>query len=53
MGEALLHIRFYLESQMVYLEVADNGLMGNESSVTDNGGHGLDNIQKTFIFVFQ
>ncbi|MDO7484754.1 sensor histidine kinase [Peribacillus frigoritolerans] len=51
-GEALLHIRFYLESQMVYLEVADNGLMGNESSVTDEGGHGLDNIQKRLYLYF-
>ncbi|MFJ8069489.1 sensor histidine kinase [Peribacillus sp. NPDC096447] len=51
-GEALLHIRFYLESQMVYLEVADNGLMGKESFVTDEGGHGLDNIQKRLYLYF-
>lgn len=37
---------------MVYLEVADNGLMGNASSVTDEGGHGLDNIQKRLYLYF-
>ncbi|MDM5360584.1 histidine kinase [Peribacillus sp. ACCC06369] len=49
-GEALLHIRFHQDSQMVYLEVMDNGLMGH--SVTNEGGHGLDNIQKRLYLYF-
>ncbi|CAH0283954.1 Sensor histidine kinase YehU [Peribacillus sp. Bi96] len=51
-GEALLHIRFHQNSQTVYLVVKDNGLMGNTTTFTDEGGHGLDNIKKRLYLYF-
>lgn len=51
-GEALLNIRFYQESESVYLEVIDNGLMGLNVSVSDQDGHGLDNIKKRLELYF-
>ncbi|MFB7639846.1 sensor histidine kinase [Peribacillus butanolivorans] len=51
-GEALLSIRFYQDSQTIYLEVIDNGLMVKATSFTEKGGHGLDNIQKRLDLYF-
>ncbi|MGE7068446.1 sensor histidine kinase [Peribacillus butanolivorans] len=51
-GEALLSIRFYQDSQTIYLEVIDNGLMVKATSFTEKVGHGLDNIQKRLDLYF-
>ncbi|MFB7138580.1 sensor histidine kinase [Gottfriedia sp. NPDC056225] len=51
-GEALLHIRFYQDSELVCLEVIDNGLMGMTNSFSNNEGHGLDNIKKRLKLYF-
>ncbi|MEJ9228836.1 histidine kinase [Peribacillus butanolivorans] len=51
-GEALLSIRFYQDSQTIYLEVIDNGLMVKTTSFTEKDGHGLDNIQKRLDLYF-
>ncbi|PGL70486.1 histidine kinase [Bacillus sp. AFS055030] len=51
-GEALLHIRFYQDSELVCLEVIDNGLMGKTNSFSNQEGHGLDNIKKRLQLYF-
>ncbi|UPM55379.1 sensor histidine kinase [Gottfriedia acidiceleris] len=51
-GEALLHIRFYQDSELVCLEVIDNGLMGMTNSFSNQEGHGLDNIKKRLQLYF-
>lgn len=51
-GEALLNIRFNQVADVVYLEVIDNGLMGEINSFSSNEGHGLDNIKKRLRLYF-
>ncbi|AOH56551.1 ATPase [Peribacillus muralis] len=51
-GEALLHIQFHLEAETMHLIVKDNGYIGNATSAAEEGGHGLDNIQKRLHLYF-